>query len=112
MIYEKAKVYYQKAIKDSPMNSRVYAMSCYMLAFIYKAKGDKEKYEEYLIRSSIGDALSATKENSALQALAVLLCSSSKRDYVHNATSPSRSAMPSSTTVACASSRPHATFSP
>lgn len=78
---EKAKVYYQKAIKDSPMNSRVYAMSCYMLAFIYKAKGDKEKYEEYLIRSSIGDALSATKENSALQALAVLLCSSSKRDY-------------------------------
>ena len=78
---ERAKVYYQKAIKDSPMNSRVYAMSCYMLAFIYKAKGDKEKYEEYLIRSSIGDALSATKENAALQTLAVLLCSSSKRDY-------------------------------
>lgn len=78
---ERAKVYYQQAIKDSPMNSRVYAMSCYMMAFIYKAKGDKEKYEEYLIRSSIGDALSATKENSALQALAVLLSSSSKRDY-------------------------------
>ena len=78
---EKAKVCYQQAIKDSSMNSRVYAMSCYMMAFIYKAKGDKEKYEEYLIRSSIGDALSATKENAALQTLAVLLCSSSKRDY-------------------------------
>lgn len=47
------------------------ALAC--IAEVYERLGDTEKREEYLIRSVMSDIMSATKENSSMLQLAILL---------------------------------------
>lgn len=56
-----------------PVNSRIYAIVTYYLSNIYKEKGNRDKYEEFLIRAAISDQECALKENLALQLLAFYL---------------------------------------
>ncbi len=55
------------------MTSRVYAMASFAIANNYSAHENMEKYEEYLIKASICDILCCTKENLAIQDLAMHL---------------------------------------
>ncbi|MGM9834094.1 MAG: DUF6377 domain-containing protein [Candidatus Limisoma sp.] len=70
---DKALQHYFKALERNDMNSRVYAMASFAIANNYSAHNDMEKYEEYLIKASICDILCCTKENLALQYLAMYL---------------------------------------
>ena len=70
---EKALQHYFKALERNDMNSRFYAMASFAIANNYSAHNDMEKYEEYLIKASICDILCCTKENLALQYLAMHL---------------------------------------
>ena len=69
----KALQHYLKALERNDMTSRVYAMASFAIANNYSAHNDMEKYEEYLIKASICDILCCTKENLALQYLAMYL---------------------------------------
>ncbi|MGM9842267.1 MAG: DUF6377 domain-containing protein [Candidatus Limisoma sp.] len=70
---DKALQHYFKALERNDMTSRVYAMASFAIANNYSAHNDMEKYEEYLIKASICDILCCTKENLALQYLAMHL---------------------------------------
>lgn len=70
---EKALHHYFRVLKHSPINSRVYAMASFAVANNFSAHGDMEHYEEYLIRACISDVVCCTKENLALQYLAMHL---------------------------------------
>ncbi len=70
---DKALQHYLKALERNDMNSRFYAMASFAIANNYSAHNDMEKYEEYLIKASICDILCCTKENLALQYLAMYL---------------------------------------
>ena len=69
----KAKNYNLAVIRKFKDTYREYAQSCYSLANIYLQKGDKDKYEDYLIRSAISDIKNSNKETTALQTLAFYL---------------------------------------
>lgn len=69
----KALDYYFKAQKRLPEDSRYYAMASFAIANNYSANGNMGKYEEYIIKACISDLLSCTKENMALQDLAMYL---------------------------------------
>lgn len=69
----KARQYYQDVLHKQEVGSRDYARSCYALAGNYLEDGDKNKYEEYMIRASLSDIKSATMENAALHDLALFL---------------------------------------
>lgn len=56
-----------------PQDTRNYAVSASILAFIYQSMGNHEKYEEYLIRSAVADIRAVVKENNSLRSLAELL---------------------------------------
>lgn len=66
----KSRNYNQSVIRKFKDTYREYAQSCFSLANIYLQEGDKDKYEEYLIRSAISDIKNSNKETTALQALA------------------------------------------
>lgn len=69
-----ARKYYKEAVNYSEENTRIHAMSCYVLARNYlKSYGQKgvKLYEEYMIKAAISDAKSLTMENLALQRLAI-----------------------------------------
>lgn len=60
--YPKAEKLHLSVIGKMKDNTRIYAQACFSLANIYQALGNKDKYEEYLIRSSIADIKNSTKE--------------------------------------------------
>lgn len=70
---KKALDYYFKTIQHQKETSRYYAMACFAIANNYSAHHDISKYETYLIRACISDALCNTRENLALQELATFL---------------------------------------
>ena len=69
----KALKHYFRTLEKNSMTSRFYAMASFAIANNYSAHKDMEKYEEYLIKASICDVLCCTKENLALQHLAMHL---------------------------------------
>ena len=70
---DKALKHYFRTLEKNGMTSRVYAMASFAIANNYSAHENMEKYEEYLIKASICDILCCTKENLALQDLAMHL---------------------------------------
>lgn len=70
---EKALKHYFRTLEKNGMTSRVYAMASFAIANNYSAHENMEKYEEYLIKASICDILCCTKENLAIQDLAMHL---------------------------------------
>lgn len=70
---DKALEHYFRALEKNGMTSRVYAMASFAIANNYSAHENMEKYEEYLIKASICDILCCTKENLAIQDLAMHL---------------------------------------
>lgn len=70
---DKALKHYFRALEKNGMTSRVYAMASFAIANNYSAHENMEKYEEYLIKASICDILCSTKENLAIQDLAMHL---------------------------------------
>ena len=70
---DKALKHYFRALEKNGMTSRVYAMASFAIANNYSAHENMEKYEEYLIKASICDILCCTKENLAIQDLAMYL---------------------------------------
>ena len=77
---KKAMECYLKAMKELSPESRVYAMSSFAVANNYSAHGNKEKYKEYMIKACISDLLCGTKENLALQDLAMYLFKQDKKN--------------------------------
>ena len=70
---DKALKHYFRTLEKNSMTSRVYAMASFAIANNYSAHENMEKYEEYLIKASICDILCCTKENLAIQDLAMHL---------------------------------------
>lgn len=69
----KALYYYFKTLKTVSENSRFFAMAAFAIAGNYSANGNQRLYADYLTKAAISDVLSNTKENLALQELAVWL---------------------------------------
>ena len=69
----KALYYYFKTLRTAPENSRFFAMAAFAIAGNYSANGNQRLYADYLAKAAISDVLSNTKENLALQELAVWL---------------------------------------
>lgn len=65
--------YYEKVLRLKNPDTRLYAQAAYALAEQFKDLGNNEQYEHYLILAAIADVKSATKENLALQDLALYL---------------------------------------
>ena len=90
---EKSHDHYLQTIEHLDEHSRVYAMASYAIANYYSAQGDSRQYEEYLIKACISDILCCTKENLALQDLALYLLKQGNENaeraqrYIHAALS-------------------------
>ena len=69
----KALSHYFKTMEKNDETSRFYAMASFSIANNYSAHGDMERYEEYLIKACISDIVCCTKENLALQDLAMFI---------------------------------------
>lgn len=65
--------HYFKTLKTTPVESRWYAMASYAIANNYSANNDNRKYEEYMLRACISDLLNCTRENLAMQDLAMYM---------------------------------------
>ena len=65
--------HYFKTLKTAPVESRWYAMASYAIANNYSANNDNSKYEEYILRACISDLLNCTRENLAMQDLAMYM---------------------------------------
>ena len=76
----KAMDFYLKAMDQFPVSSRTYAMASYAIASNYSAHGNMEKYEEYIIKACISDLMNCTRENLALQDLALYLYNRDHQD--------------------------------
>lgn len=59
------------ALTEEETQPHAVALAC--IAEVYERLGDTEKREEYLVRSVMSDIMSATKENSSMLQLAILL---------------------------------------
>lgn len=70
---QRALQHYFKTLKTAPVESRWYAMASYAIANNYSANNDNHKYEEYMLRACISDLLNCTRENLAMQDLAMYL---------------------------------------
>lgn len=64
---------YFKVLHTMPQNTREYAMAACAVAHNYSARGDMEHYEHYLTEAAYSDLLNCTRENMALQDLAMFL---------------------------------------
>lgn len=64
---------YFRVLRSTPHDVREYAMAACAVAHNYSAKGDMEHYEYYLIEAAHSDLLNCTRENMALQDLAMFL---------------------------------------
>lgn len=69
----KSLTHFLKAMKMSPVKSRIHAMSAYGAARYYKLTGKSDLYEKYLVEASVSDGLCQLKETVALQKLAYYL---------------------------------------
>lgn len=70
---QRALQHYFKTLKTTPVESRWYAMASYAIANNYSANNDNRKYEEYILRACISDLLNCTRENLAMQDLAMYM---------------------------------------
>lgn len=70
---QRALQHYFKTLKTAPVESRWYAMASYAIANNYSANNDNSKYEEYMLRACISDLLNCTRENLAMQDLAMYM---------------------------------------
>ena len=69
----KAIQYYKKALSMEKTYSRLHAMTAFALSEIYKIANNLELMEHYLLVAAISDVTSATKENVALQDIALFI---------------------------------------
>lgn len=65
--------YYKKALSMEKGNSRLHAMTAFALSEIYQKANNLELMEHYLLIAAISDVTSATKENVALQDIALFI---------------------------------------
>ena len=65
--------YYKKALSMEKANSRLHAMTAFALSEIYQKANNLELMEHYLLVAAISDITSATKENLALQDIALFI---------------------------------------
>ena len=65
--------YYKKALSMEKANSRLYAMTAFALSEVYQKANNLELMEHYLLVAAISDITSATKENVALQDIALFI---------------------------------------
>ena len=65
--------YYKKALNMEKGNSRLHAMTAFALSEIYQKANNLELMEHYLLVAAISDITSATKENVALQDIALFI---------------------------------------
>ena len=70
---KRALEHYFKTLSTAPVESRWYAMASYAIANNYSANNNNSKYEEYMLRACISDLLNCTRENLAMQDLAMHL---------------------------------------
>lgn len=70
---KRAREHYFKTLSTAPVESRWYAMAAYAIANNYSANNNNNKYEEYMLRACISDLLNCTRENLAMQDLAMYL---------------------------------------
>lgn len=70
---KRALEHYFKTLSTAPVESRWYAMASYAIANNYSANNNNNKYEEYMLRACISDLLNCTRENLAMQDLAMYL---------------------------------------
>ena len=69
----KSLTHFLKAMKMSPVKSRIHAMSAYGAARYYKLTGKFDLYEKYLVEAAVSDGLCQLEETLALQKLAYYL---------------------------------------
>ena len=72
--------YYNKVLSMEPSSHRLYAMAAYALSDVYASQKQTEQQEHYLILAAISDLKSATKENLALQNIALFLYQNKRGD--------------------------------
>ena len=77
-----AQKFYEKALKDLKVDTRLYACVTCGLAFAHKRQGNMKDYEKYLIMSAISDITCPLKENLSMQELAMLLYQNPEPDLV------------------------------
>lgn len=65
--------YYKKALSMEKANSRLHAMTAFALSEVYQKANNPELMEHYLLVAAISDITSATKENVALQDVALFI---------------------------------------
>ena len=65
--------YYKKALSMEKPDSRLHAMTAFALSEVYKRTNNPELTEHYLLVAAISDITSATKENVALQDIALFI---------------------------------------
>ena len=65
--------YYKKALNMEKTNSRLHAMTAFALSEVYQKANNQELMEHYLLVAAISDITSATKENVALQDIALFI---------------------------------------
>ena len=65
--------YYKKALNMEKANSRLHAMTAFALSEVYQKANNIELMEHYLLVAAISDVTSATKENVALQDIALFI---------------------------------------
>ena len=65
--------YYKKALSMEKGNSRLHAMTAFALSEVYQKANNLELMEHYLLVAAISDITSATKENVALQDIALFI---------------------------------------
>ena len=65
--------YYKKALNMEEANSRLHAMTAFALSEVYQKANNLELMEHYLLVAAISDITSATKENVALQDIALFI---------------------------------------
>ena len=65
--------YYKKALSMEKSDSRLHAMTAFALSEVYKKANNPELMEHYLLVAAISDITSATKENVALQDIALFI---------------------------------------
>ena len=65
--------YYKKALSMEKPDSRLHAMTAFALSEVYQKSNNQELTEHYLLVAAISDITSATKENVALQDIALFI---------------------------------------
>lgn len=80
-----AQKYYLKVLQRVSPKERIYASTSYTLAKSYKAQGDIERYEKFLLQAAICDHKNCIKENVALQDLAMFLFNQNPKENLETA---------------------------